>query len=90
MPIDRSQGRTVHIYDVNDPEVVLAGLILSNGVTNVSFYRMVEILFVFESTFYLQTRDSIVVERNDHALLPGSYDIISDRKFRILNPSYVS
>ncbi|KAF1813960.1 hypothetical protein P152DRAFT_465712 [Eremomyces bilateralis CBS 781.70] len=43
-PRNRSLGRDVHIYDVNDRTTVLGGLILTNGVTNANFYSMVEII----------------------------------------------
>ena len=42
MASDRSAGRNVHIYDARDPDVVLGGLTLTNGVTNANFYSMVE------------------------------------------------
>jgi hypothetical protein len=38
MPINRSEGRDVHIYDAKNPTAVFGGLILSNGVTNVNLY----------------------------------------------------
>jgi hypothetical protein len=76
MPLNRSAGRNVHIYDANDPTTVLGGLKLNNGVTNVSFYSMVEILFVFECTFILQDENGITVQRDNHPLHPGNYYIL--------------
>jgi hypothetical protein len=80
-PIDRSQGRDVHIYDVNDPNTVIGGLILTNGVTKNNFYLMVEILVLFTSNFELRHEDDTKVERNDDPLQLGKYYIHATGKF---------
>ena len=77
---NRSAGRNVHIYDANDPTTVLGGLTLTNGVTNANFYSMVEILFIFTSTFFLREGD-IVIQRDDHLLQPGNYYIVATSEF---------
>ena len=53
MASDRSGGRNVHIYDTKDPDVVLGGLILTNGVTNANFYSMIEIFLFFNQEYVL-------------------------------------
>jgi hypothetical protein len=50
---NRSAGRDVHIYDVNDPTTVLGGLVVTNGVTNANFYSTVEIIFIFNQDYFL-------------------------------------
>jgi hypothetical protein len=84
-PINRSGGRNVHIYDTNNPTVVLGGLILSNGVTNTNFYSMVEILIIFTSTFFLQDETGTRIQKNNYPLQPGKYYIISTGKFLYIN-----
>src|SRR6266536_2572618 len=75
-PVNRSAGRNVHIYNVNDPTAVLGGLILANGVTNTNFYSMVEILFIFKKSFFLQDESGTKLERDSHPLQPGKYYIV--------------
>lgn len=79
MPANRCFGRNVHIYDANDPNTVLGGLVLTNGVTNANFYSMVEVVFVFGSDYFLRLGDEggIVVQRDDSPLQAGSYYICS-------------
>jgi hypothetical protein len=50
---NRSAGRDVHTYDVNDPTTVLGGLVVTNGVTNTNFYSTVEIIFIFSQDYSL-------------------------------------
>jgi hypothetical protein len=76
-PLNRSFGRDVHIYDTNNADVVLGGLVLIPGVTNATFYSMVEILIIFTSTFILQDEGGTKVERDDRPLQPGKYFIVS-------------
>ena len=80
---DRSRGRDVHIYDAKDPCTVLGGLILTEGVTNVNFYSMVETLVSFTTDFELRDEGDTKVERNDDPLRPGRYCINADSKSSI-------
>ena len=84
MPPNRLAGRNVHIYDPNNPDPALGGLVLTPGVTNTNFYSLVEILVIFTSTFILQDEDATIIARDDHPLQPGKYYIISDGRF--INP----
>ena len=78
MPVDRSLGRNVFIYDANDPDKVLGGLILTNSVTNANFYAMVEIIIIFSGGFSLLNGSGTKIERNDSPLQPGNYFIDAD------------
>lgn len=80
-PSDRSRGRTVHIYDANNPTTVIGGLIVTNGITNTSFYSMVEILVSFPPTFELHHENGATIQRNDEPLQPGKYYIHADGEF---------
>ncbi|KAH0547708.1 hypothetical protein FGG08_000197 [Glutinoglossum americanum] len=75
---NRSAGRNIHIYDAKDPDVVLGGLILTNGVTNANFYSMVEIFCIFDSSYFLRDEDGITIQRDDYPLHPGKYFILTN------------
>ena len=81
MAANRSAGRDVHIYDANDRDTVLGGLVLTNGVTNANFYSMVEIIFLIDGIFFLRDGDDIIVQRDDHPLQSGNYYIAAVGKF---------
>ena len=78
MPLDRSVGRDVHIYDAKDPNTILGGLILARGVTNANFHTMIEIFCIFEASYILQGEDKLVIQRDGHPLRPGKYFIVTE------------
>jgi hypothetical protein len=80
-PINRSGGRNVHIYDVNEPDVVLGGLILFGGITNANLYFMVEIIIIFTGPFFLQDETGTKIEKNGRLLLPGNYYVVATGEF---------
>lgn len=73
MSQDRSAGRNVFIYNAEDRDTRLGGLILNNGITNCNFYSMISILCILESSPVLRDEHDIVVEPNNDQLKPGSY-----------------
>jgi hypothetical protein len=88
-PANRSAGRNVHIYDINDPTTVLGGLILTNGVTNANFYFMVEIFVISTNPFFLQDEGGIKIEKDGHPLQPGNYYIVASGGFLYNYPCLV-
>ena len=74
---NRAPARDVHIYDANDPDMVLGGLVLTDGVTTANFYSMVEIVFLFNQDYTLRDESGITVGRDDHPLQPGKYFIVT-------------
>ena len=72
---NRAPARNVHIYDANDPDMVLGGLVLTDGVTTANFYSMVEIVFLFNQDYTLRDESGITIGRDDHPLQPGKYFI---------------
>jgi hypothetical protein len=81
MPASRSLDRDVLIYDANDPDEVLGGLVLTNGVTNANFYSMVEIMIILVGGgFSLLDGGGTKIKRNDDPLQPGSYFIDADSR----------
>jgi hypothetical protein len=82
-PVNRSEGRDVHIYDNKDRTTMLGGLILSPGVTNANFYAMIRIFveFNFSRTFSLRNQSRITIQENHQPLQPGNYYIVTSGKF---------
>ena len=77
-PVNRSGGRDVHIYDSNDPDTVLGGLVLTPGITNANLYSMTEVFIIFTTTFFLRDEDKTKIERDNQPLRSGKYYIVSD------------
>lgn len=92
---NRPAGRDVHIYDASDPTTtVLGGLTLTNGVTNASFYPMVEIMivviiFIFDRDYFLRDEGGTTIQRDNHPLQPGNYYIATSGRFLIRLPVVV-
>ena len=78
---NRSLGRNVHIYNASNPDTVLGGLFINNGVTNASFYYMVEILFSFSSDYSIRDEGGNTILRNNHPLQPNNYYIVTQGRF---------
>jgi len=74
---NRSGGRNVHIYDVDDPATVLGGLFLTDGVTNANFYSMVDIVCIFDSLYFLRDEAGMTIQGDDHLLHAGKYYIVT-------------
>lgn len=75
---NRSLGRDVHIYNANDPATMLGGLVLTKGVTNANFYSMVEVFLFFDCDYFLRDEGGLVIQRDEEALQPGNYYILTD------------
>jgi hypothetical protein len=85
-PVNRSEGRDVHIYDNKDRTTMLGGLILTPGVTNANFYAMIRIFVEFtprnrSRTFSLRNQSRITIQENHQPLQPGNYYIVTSGKF---------
>jgi len=81
MAENRSEGRTVHIYDHRNPSEVLGGLILTNGVTNKNLYSMVRTVVTVHGDFDLRHNDDDTIIPDDEApLQPGNYYIVTEGK----------
>ena len=78
MSADRSEGRNVHIYDAKDRLRLLGGLILTNGVTKLNFYSMVEIFLLFQSSYFIEDESSVRLERSEEPLAPGNYYVVGE------------
>ncbi|KAH8154384.1 uncharacterized protein LAJ45_00911 [Morchella importuna] len=81
---NRSLGRDIHIYAASDPTgPVLGGLILTNGVTNVNLYSMVDIILILSSIYHLQDARRSQLDRDDNPLQPGNYYVVTDGSISI-------
>jgi hypothetical protein len=81
---NRSGGRNIHIYDSKDPDTVIGGLILTDGVTNANFYSMVEIICIFDSTYFLRDEYGTIIQRDDSPLHPAKYYILTSGMFSLM------
>lgn len=82
--LNRSAGRSVHLFNSADRDTTIGGLILTNGITNSNLYAMVEIIAVFTSEFNIQDRDGATISKDDAQLQPGDYFIYSRGKIYLL------
>ena len=74
-------GRNIHIYDARNPDVMLGGLTLTNGVTNANLYSMIEIFLWFNQDYFLRHEGGIEVQRDEQAFRPGNYYLVTNGMF---------
>lgn len=70
---NRSAGRNIHIYNANEPDTVLGGLYVNNGVTNANFF--------FTSDYFLRDEGGNTILRDDYPLQPNKYYIVTQGRF---------
>lgn len=81
MAENRSEGRTVQIYDHRNPSEVLGGLILTKGVTNKNLYSMIRTVVTVHGDFDLRHNDDdTIIPDDDAPLQPGNYYIVTEGK----------
>jgi len=76
---NRSGGRNVHIFNVNDPATVLGGFVLTDGVTN----SMVDVVCIFDSQYFLQDKSGTTIQRDDHTLHRRKYYIATSGTYKV-------
>ncbi|OAF54289.1 hypothetical protein VC83_09361 [Pseudogymnoascus destructans] len=81
---NRSVGRTVHLYNSNDTETAIGGLIVTNGVTHTNLYHMVEIILVVTSDFSLRSGDDKIIPKGEAQVKAGKYFVYSTGKIYLL------
>ena len=74
---NRSPGRNVFIYDIEDPETILGGLVCTRGITNSNLYSMVEVFLFFSKSYDLQHENGMKVPRDEKPLQAGKYYVIT-------------
>ena len=62
----------MYIYDAEDPQSVLGGLIVTRGMTNANLYAMAEIFLKFDKDYFMKREDGTEVQRDEQALKPGN------------------
>ena len=70
--------RNVFFYDLRDLDTLLGGLCLTHGVTNTSFYSMINIVLIISSDYFIQNEKGESLPRDSEPLLPGNYFIVAD------------
>jgi hypothetical protein len=84
MPLDRSVGRNVHIFDARDPTKEIGGLLLCAGVSRRNFYDWVAMIITTDDDWHLEFEDNRL-PRDDAALSRGDYFLRCDGQFRRIN-----
>ncbi|PKS12311.1 hypothetical protein jhhlp_001611 [Lomentospora prolificans] len=85
----RALGRNVVFSDIRDPSIILGGLILTQGVTNKGFYRMVSIVLITESSWFIQTENGNRLTEDSPPLLRGHYLIVCDDEIQVNNEPFL-
>ena len=85
----RAIGRNVHIYDPRDPDIILGGLLITEGMTNKSFYSMVDIIIKFTTSYTLRHQSGSTVQRDDNNLQDGGYFVVASGSFTINNEHWL-
>ncbi|PUU84243.1 hypothetical protein B9Z19DRAFT_1118126 [Tuber borchii] len=83
--IDRAHGRNVHIYDPRDPETILGGHFVTNGMTNTNFYFIIDIIIKFTTDYTLHRGQKFgpTIQRDNNPLEEGKYFIVAAGEFTI-------
>ncbi|KAK3364515.1 hypothetical protein B0T25DRAFT_628158 [Lasiosphaeria hispida] len=76
----RALARDIFIYDLQNFDTLLGGLVLTTGVTNANFYAMVGIIInaSLPGPFILQDENGTTVAQGTQPLLPGRYFVVAD------------
>ncbi|OBT38693.1 hypothetical protein VE00_10845 [Pseudogymnoascus sp. WSF 3629] len=83
--LNRSAGRTLHLFNASDRETVVGGMILTHGVTNAMLYAMVEIIVVVTCDFTLRNENDAIIPKDETQVEPGSYFIEAAEPFELNN-----
>jgi hypothetical protein len=76
-PRNRSSGRDVHLYSIENRNTIIGGLRLTSGITNANFHEMVEIVIFFNGPYILRSEDDSAIQRDDSPLEAGNYYVDS-------------
>ena len=79
----RAIGRNVHIFDPRNPDTILGGLLVTEGITNESFYGMVDIIIEFTTSYSLRRQSGSTIQRDNNPLQEGGYFVITSGSFTI-------
>jgi uncharacterized cupin superfamily protein len=77
--MERSNGRTVQIFDASDRETEIGGLKCTTGITNMNLYSMIEIWVVLGGEYTISNENGITILKDGSQLQPGKYYIHSTR-----------
>lgn len=80
--------RDIHIYDAQDPDILLGGLVLSRGMTNGLLYSMIEMAFVISCGFIIRNENNVWISRDNLPLQSGSYFILTSGPITATTQTY--
>ncbi|PUU82971.1 hypothetical protein B9Z19DRAFT_966080 [Tuber borchii] len=75
MVLEYRDSHNVHVVCAKAPHKAVAGLLLTEGITNENFYGMIEITFILKGpgSYTLRFQGGTVVGRDKNPLQPGKY-----------------
>lgn len=82
-PDGRIRERDVFVSNSRDPEAILAGLVLTPGITNQNLHQMLEIVLVIPGFYHIQGGNGEELSRDTQPLLPGNYLVVTDEHVRV-------
>lgn len=74
----RTRDQDVFLSDARSPESVLAGLVLTDGVTHENFHQMIEVLLVVQGKYFIQDENGQTIDRDATPLARGNYLLVAD------------
>jgi len=66
----------IRIYHASNRTKAIAGLVLTNGITNNNFYYMLSVVLIFKSTYTLRYATGYIVPQDDHPLQVADCQLI--------------
>lgn len=77
--MERSNGRTVQIFDASDRETEIGGLKCTTGITNMNLYSMIEVWVFLDGEYTISNENGVTIQKDGSQLQPGKYYIHSTR-----------
>ena len=78
------------VFDPQDPDAVLGGLVATPGMTDANFYFMVGIALKITENYALQLFSGEFIEREEKPLQPGSYFVITSGTIEVNDEKFIA
>lgn len=66
--VNRTTGRNVLIYDRQDPDTIIGGLVATYGMTDAHLYSIVDIALKFSESYSLRLKTGKTIQREEKPL----------------------
>lgn len=81
--IDCSDGRDILVFDIDNPDTVIEGPVLANGITNANLRSMIELFILFECEYYLRGEGGAAISKDTNSLQAWSYYFTTDGRLLV-------